>query len=356
MTQEAYGVLDYDVFVGIDTSRNSFAVTVLDHYGLEKTKKIPSDPENLHQYIQRVHSGKKVLYGYEAGPTGYGLRDYLRGAGERCMVIAPYNIGRGRNERVKTDRIDSKKIATVLRAAEVKEIRVPEGAYRELRHLVKIRESYSKLQTQSKLRIKSILLLENLYIQLPEEGKRWSNRFIRCLEQFIARTSTAASKRIAAYMNDLKYSRQQLSDATRELKIYSAGKETIRQNLDYIESIPGIGFITAVTILSSIGDPKGLRGVREMGSFCGLVPCERSSGEQIRRGEITHTGSRRLRTLLVESAWIAIQKDVGLRRFFESLYRRSSSKQKAIVAVARKLSMRICSVLRESRPYKLATV
>lgn len=124
--------------------------------------------------------------------------------------------------------------------------------------------------------------------------------------------------------------------------------------MQYAQSIPGIGFITATSILGKIGDPGNLRNVRELTCFMGLTPTERSSGDITRRGSITHLGDKKLRALLIEAAWVAIRSDIELREFFYRIKSRNHpmcASQKAIVAVARKLTQRIYRVLKDQRRY-----
>jgi len=128
----------------------------------------------------------------------------------------------------------------------------------------------------------------------------------------------------------------------------------IQEQARHLASIPGIGFITAVTLLGRIGDPGKLKNVRELSAFIGLVPTEKSTGDDVNRGSITHLGNRMLRSLLIEAAWSAIRKDSELNQFYgriKSRHHPNIAARKAIVAVARKLTHRIYCVLKEQRPY-----
>jgi transposase len=119
-------------------------------------------------------------------------------------------------------------------------------------------------------------------------------------------------------------------------------------------SVSGIGWIVARQLLARIGNWRELKNIRQLGGFLGLVPRENSTGDKTNRGSITHTGDGRLRSKLIQASWSAIRKDGELREFFRSVCRtqpRDRAKRVAIVAVARKLSVRISVVLMEQRPY-----
>ncbi len=96
--------------------------------------------------------------------------------------------------------------------------------------------------------------------------------------------------------------------------------------------------------------------MRELAGFIGLTPRENSTGEEVRKGGITHSGDAYLRSILIEGAWSAITKDPELFEFYRQVYNRhprDRAARKAIVAVARKLTTRIYAVLTERRLYKI---
>lgn len=84
---------DYDVFGGLDVDKTSISVTFVDHEGLVKSMRIPYSGENLIDYTKKHFQGKRVTFAYEAGPTGYGLHDYLTTLGYSCLVVAAVKAG-----------------------------------------------------------------------------------------------------------------------------------------------------------------------------------------------------------------------------------------------------------------------
>jgi transposase len=120
--------------------------------------------------------------------------------------------------------------------------------------------------------------------------------------------------------------------------------------------VPGIGWILASHLLARLGDWRQIGNVRQIAAFLGLVSTEHSTGDQVQRGSITHTGDARLRNKLIQSAWSAIRRDPELREFYRLIYGRhpqSQAPRTARVAVARKLTTRIYSLLKEPRPFVL---
>jgi len=352
MTPTTFLPKNYDVFIGLDVDKNSFSFTAKDHNTMNRSKKIPSQPEQLHNYIQNQFANQKVLCAYEAGPTGYHLYDYLTEKNQDCLVVSPLSIPRAPNQKVKNNRIDSRKIVEELKAGKLKSIRVPQNEYRELRHLVNLRENYVHNRVAAKQRIKSLLLYTYLYSTIKEVEHNWSNNYIQALKKLSC--SEAVRQRLNMLLMDLDYARKQTTSILRQLRTFIKNNKEIQQYMQYLISLPGIGFITAITLLGRIGNPRRLENVRELSAFVGLVPTEHSTGDDVNYGSITHLGNRHLRSLIIEAAWSTIRKDRELNQFYHRIKNRHHPKigaRKAIVAVARKLTHRVYCVLKEQRSY-----
>lgn len=347
-----YSSKDYDVFIGLDVDSKSYVVNSKDHEFMNRLIKIPANPEAFGNYIKKVYNNQKVICAYEVGPTGYGLHDYLTARNIPCLLVSPLSVPKASNERVKTNRIDAVKVAQHLKNGDLKPIRVPDTDYRELRHLIRCREEYVRLIKVSKQRIKSLLLSQSLHTVIKDTHQNWSNHYITELQQLSC--SLAVRYRLNLLLEDLTYARRQNLVVLKELKTFCAACVDIERNMRYLRSIPGIGFITAATLLANIGDPKHLTNPRELAAFIGLVPCESSTGDKIIKGSITHLGNTVLRSLLVEVAWVTIRRDKRLNQFYHRIRQRhlpGVGSRKAIVAVARKLTMIIYRVLKDQREY-----
>ena len=110
--------------------------------------------------------------------------------------------------------------------------------------------------------------------------------------------------------------------------------------MSILTSIPGIGPLTAITLLTEIGDIKRFNSFRQLNSFVGLYPMEFSSGEHEHKGNITFRHNQYLRNLLIEASWTAIRHDPALLLVYEDWKHRMTGKR-AIVKVTRKLLSRI---------------
>lgn len=352
MTPSLYNAELYDIYIGNDVDQKSFALNIRERYRQVMTKTIPADPQQLYNFAKRQFPGRRVVVGYEAGPTGFGLYDYLTGHDMPCVMISPASVPKPANQRVKTNRIDARKISTMLAEGDFKPVRIPQGTYRELRNLVQVRENYARYQRSAKQRIKSLLLYTGLHTTCRDFEQHWSAGYIQHIKTL--ECTPAVRFRLDRLLEDLDYARHQLLKATKGLRTFCRSDKDIKEHVHNLQTIPGIGFVTSTTLLGRIGDPQDLQGLRELSAFCGIVPRENSTGDKVTRGSITGSGNKVLRALLVESAWVAIKHDKELEQFFWRIANRHHikyGKQKAIVAVAHKLTLRIYRVLSQRREY-----
>jgi len=156
-------------------------------------------------------------------------------------------------------------------------------------------------------------------------------------------------------LKDLDDARERILLILRRMRHFFKNHQEIARNLDYLQSLPGFGFIVSAYLLARSGEPVYLKNVRELGAFSGIVPREYSTGDRIQKGHITHMGDHTLRRLLIEAAWVAIRKDGELARFYSRIRskRGQGGPRIAIVAVARKLTCRAYRVLKDQRPYRI---
>lgn len=344
----------YDVLAGLDVDKGSVSVTFVDHREMIRSMRIPSRADHLINYVRKRFPGQKVAFVYEAGPTGYGWYDQLTAASYPCLVVAPSMVPTAPGQRVKTNRLDSQKLAVALRGGQLKSIYVPSLAYRHLRHLTQLRDIYVRQIAGFKCRIRALLLFEGLPFPAALPGAQWSARVLAELHALPC--AEAVRFKLDHLLDSLLFAKTQALATQREIRRFCRSDPELARQVGYLRSIPGIGWIVAGHLLARIGDWRHLRHVRQLAGFLGLVAREHSTGEQIQRGAITRVGDGRLRNKLIQSAWAAAQRDPELREFYWRIYHRhprQEAARKAIVAVARKLTTRIYAVLKEQRPYQV---
>jgi transposase len=347
---ENFVARDYDLFGGLDVDKRSMAVTFTDHGTMRQSFKLPYSASALLNYTRKHFPGQRVAFVYEAGPTGFGLYDELTAAHHPCLVVSPSMVPTAPRKRVKTNRLDSNKLSDGLRGGQLRSIHVPAACYRELRHLVQLRDTQVAQLKASKCRIKSLLLYEG--IPFPAANGQWSGRVLWQLAELPC--SAVVRFKLDQLIDAMQFHFQSAARVQKQIRRFCQSDPELRQSLSFLTSLPGVGSITATHALARLGDWRQITNVRQIAGFLGLVSSEHSTGDQENRGAITRIGDSRLRNKLIQCAWTAIRKDPELRAFYRRIYERQPRKvaaRKAIVAVARKLTTRMYAVLKEQRPF-----
>jgi len=257
-------------------------------------------------------------------------------------------------QRVKTNRLDSKKLSEGLRGGQLRSIHVPSPPYRQLRHLVQLRDTHVRQLTATKCRIKALLLYEGIAFPEAPAGGQWSARVLRQLEALPC--AEAVGFKLNQLIATLHFHFLSAAAVQKQIRRFCQNDPELRQAIRLLTSLPGVGWIVAAHLVARLGDWREITNVRQIGAFLGLVSSEHSTGDQDNRGAITRSGDSRLRNKLIQSAWTTIGKDPELRAFYRRIYQRHPKKvaaRKAIVAVARKLTTRIYAVLKQQRPFVL---
>src|SRR6266478_2315848 len=354
MKGKTFKPTDYEVFGGLDVDKRSISVTFTNHQGFISSLRMPYSVEHLVNHVRKHFGDQKVAFAYEAGPTGYGLYDGLVAQQYPCLIASPSMIPKAPGQRVKTNRLDSRGIAENLRGGQLKSINVPTTLSRELRYLTQLRDALVSEVVAMKQRVKSLLLMEGVEFPPAPAGSQWSFLVKAKLRKLPC--SSVVRFKLDQLLDNLEFGEKQILKTTREIRRFCHNDPELSQCIEYTMSVSGIGWIVASQLLARIGDWRELRNIRQLGGFLGLVPTEHSTGERTDRGSITHTGDGRLRSKLIQASWSAIRQDGELREFFRTVYRkhpREIASRVAIVAVARKLSVRIAVVLKKQRPYEV---
>jgi transposase len=205
-----------------------------------------------------------------------------------------------------------------------------------------------------KCRIKAELLKEGLEFPKAAKGSQWTRAVVAQLRSL--ECADAINYKINSILDHLEHLGRQMQLAEIALKSHVNGNGDLKRCIDYLMSCPGIGWRIACYTLARIGNWKHLGSSKEAGAFFGLVPRENSTGDRTDRGSITKCGDPRLRSMLIQGAWMAIRKDSELKEFYERIcsnHQKTTAARVAIVAVARKLAERMHCILRNQREYEL---
>src|SRR5210317_1912001 len=286
------------VTVGIDVHKLSWHVTALVEGVIVESATIKPSYRVLKKLLAQ-YKGARIRIAYEAGFSGFNLYDELNADGIECIVVSPSLIPVESGNRVKTDKRDSRKLAQYLESNLLKRVYVLSKQERAHRQYVRTRRQLSNHRTNVMRQIKSLLLFHGLPSFDGSKGF-WTRPVLRALR------SITPDEYVSYSLNKL-------------IDLY-----------EYLSR-----FATA----------------DQIAAFLGLTPSQYSSGQHVRMGKITHAGNHRLRTRMVECSWIAIKKDPGLNKTYQAIKKRRGGKR-AIVAVSRKLIIRIRRILLDEVTYR----
>jgi transposase len=254
------------------------------------------------------------------------------------VVAHPYRVKLIAAAAVKTDKKDTLALAKLLAANLIPEVWVPPTEVRELRALISHRRRLVSHQTAAKNRLNSVLHRHNI---VPPKGKLFSQDNQAWWQELELPPSERL--RVRQDLATLSHLKPHLAEVEAELARLSVTDPWAKQ-MTYLVQLPGIGMLTAMTVLAAIGDISRFPSAKKLVGYAGLGARVHASGQTHKGGGITKEGRRDLRSVLVEAAWSAVQVDPHWQEQFERLAHRIG-KHKAIVAIARKLLVVIWHVL-----------
>ncbi len=332
----------------MDVHKKRIDLVIMTRERMLRRVNLPYDPYNLLSYVLKKHPDERVLFAYEAGPTGYGIYDFLIENGQDCVIAVPSMIPQSPGGRVKTNRLDAYQLGVELPNPNLRLVEVPEKKYRDLRHLTRLRLRYGKGLVATKNRLKGIYLFEG--IKFPEG--RWTRKTIAQLAAIEYRP--AVKYKIAQYLSDFEYYKKQEQNVRAEIRRFCKADQELNTCTQILMSIPGFKWIISTYVLGCLGGWKHLSSVKKTSGFLGFGASEHSTGEKTNRGRITAVGDPNARKMIIQSSWVAISKsrDSELRQIYDRIYSRNDKKtrrQKAIVAVGRHQMVRVHALLRDQR-------
>lgn len=332
-------------YVGMDLHKNFLQIATMDDKGnLLQNTRIDNDLEAVNKFFQNMPDDHiKVVM--ESSSVWYNVYCYLRYERNLDVILSnPLKTKAIASAKIKTDKIDAKVLADLLRGGYIAECYVPDKKIMQLRDLVKHREFLVRLRTKMKNRIHAILLMNG--IRITGAKQPFSKIYVQHLKDL-------QNYRIDGYIRLIDSLNCEINCVS--TMIHRFAQEDRMASL--LTSIPGIGYYSALLISSTIGDINRFPDSHHLCAYAGLVPTTYSSGGTTYHGRITRTGSRYLRWVLAECvhSHIRYQKDSNITRFYHRIAKRRGN-AKATVAATSKLLRIVYWVLKEQREYRHITV
>jgi transposase len=327
------------VYVGVDVHKETYTVTCVCHKQIVKTATVQAEPASLAARVRRWFPGATLASAYEAGFSAFGRHRALTQAGLSNIVVNPASLAVAANDTVKTDRRDAKRLAVDLADGRLRGIYVP-TAEEELAGLLP-RPRAQRVEPRATLARQIKAKLPQFGRIAPSNRRLLSHRYVREIESWTLPPERHASLKMLA--EQWRFVTRQLLERRRLLREQAAAQAELDQ---VYRRVPGIGEVVARTLATALGAMTRFANARALCSDTGLTPSAYSSGAAVRRGPMSRQGSSRIRHLLVETAWRARPYDAGRQTMVERIAA-TRGKQRAIVAMARRLIGRIRACLRQ---------
>ena len=325
------------MYLGIDIHKRYAQVAVMDETG-EIVEEVRVENANLDDLAQRYAGAEAAI---EATSNYYHIHDTLSQHLD-VTVAHPAKLTLIANTDTKTDRIDAKELARMVRLGSVPESYVPTDEIREARVLVRGRQRLVENRTDYANKIHGLLSDHGITrdIKPLSVSGRESLRELSLPTQW--------DELLASYLVMI----ETLAEEIKRLEVAIEERAGSLTETQLLMTIPGVSYYSALIIYAEVGEAERFNRDKEVVSYAGLNPVIRESGDSRIEGGISKRGSRQLRWILVQCARTAVHtcQDEYLSRFYDRLAGKKGS-QKAIVATARKLLVSIYHMLDREEVY-----
>jgi transposase len=310
--------------------------------------------EQLHEEIEKAQvrfkmkGDVKILSCYEAGRDGFWLHRHLLNCGIGNVVVDSSSIEVNRRKRrMKTDRVDARKLLQMLMRYHGGErklwsvVRVPSVEAEDGRQLNRELEALNKERTIHRSRIRGLLIQQGLEVGNPS-GRRFLQELASLCTWDGKQIPEDLKERVVREYERLRMVEEQMKllRKERERRVHSADKSSYRQ-VAQLRTLYGIGVTSSWDFVMEMFAWRQFRNRREVGAFPGLTPTPYDSGGSQREQGISKAGRGRIRTLSIEIAWswLRFQPQSKLSRWFWRRFGHGGKRMRriGIVAVARRL-------------------
>jgi len=320
------------VYVGMDVHRKRSQVAIVDAAGVpQRNRNLANDPAKLVPVLGVLPPGTPVAF--EAA-YGWGwLVDLLEELELEPHLVHPSRCKAIASARLKNDKVDAATLAQLLRADLLPEAWIAPQQVRDLRALLRHRASLVRLSTLCKNRIHAVLADRGIgedQVLWTGPGRAW------LADLALPPTPRAIIEDCCGLLDTLAIPIVRL-----EGEIATLAKPDPR--VQALMVLPGVGKLTAMTLVAEIGDIARFPTARKLCAWAGLTPQVRNSDRKVRHGHITKQGSPWVRGILQEAAQTAKRHPMFAGAYGELARRRG--KNIATTAIARRLLARSFHIL-----------
>jgi len=330
-------------YLGIDHHKKYSQVAVMDEKGEVCTRrKIANEKKAFALLVGYYEEPYRAVI--EAGRNWGMMYDLLEELDIKTVVGHPLKTRAIADAKIKSDSIDAKTLAHLLRADLIPEVHVPSKEVREQKNLLRHRVWLVRLQTMTKNRIHQ--LIDRNHIKRPKVKNIFG----------VAGRTFLKGLNLSPIDQELLKDHLELLDTLHEhiKKTEAWIEKELKDNpsISVLLSLPGFGKILSALAALEIDNIDRFTTPAKFASYSGLIPSTFASGGKVYHGDLIPTGNRWLRYVFIEASWVAVRSSsVYCRSYFERIKHHKGSNV-AIVALARRLSAIAYRCLKEKRFYE----
>jgi transposase len=274
--------------------------------------------------------------------TGW-VHDQLRPWAQELKVAHPAMLEAITKSKKKNDREDARTIADLLRCHLLPEAYLAPPAIRELRQVLRYRTLVVRQAVRMKNKIAGLLMESGAeYNKKKLHGKHYFAGLLETLEVPASVTEMLRLSRAALEM---------FQCTQRQLLAGLARQPLLRQRVERLQTVPGVGEVLSLTWALEVGEPERFSSIAKAVSYCGLTSREASSAGRSQRGPISKQRNKHLQWVLIEVAKLAPQHAESLAALHARELARGAHRNRATLAVARKLVAYLLAIDKSGQPF-----
>lgn len=333
-------------FIGIDYHKRYSIYQAIDAAGadLGKGRIEHHSPQDFATLIKRWPNPRVV---FEASMNWHWLYEVLERSmpGEHITLANPFKTRIIAEAQVKTDKIDARILALLLRAGLVSTVHIPCKSTRERKEVLRQRCFFVRQRTMLRNRIQRLLGAQH-DLKLPQVSDLFGKKGLGFLDKL---ELPAPSGLLLKQQLDML---KNLQTRIKEDEVALAAMMNSTQGQEHVMSIPGMGPILAAVVVNEIDDISRFKSAQKLCGYIGLCPSTSSSGGKTYNGKLMKHCNKWLRWAFVEAAWVSI----GCNSYFGDLYKKKRAAGKkantAILCVARRMARIAWQLLTQERDYE----
>lgn len=331
-------------YVGVDHHKKFSYLSVMDNKGtVVKEGKVVNTKKAINNFLGKEYT-KDTSAVLEAGRNWTVMYDWLEEELDEVKLAHPLKVKAIAEAKIKTDKIDAKTLAHLLRCDLVPEAYVPDKDTRIVKNILRQRMFLVRLSTMVKNRIHVILDRHPELRYQIDPSDLFGKQGLEWLK--IVTLPKEDRRLLDEELDLLNHIKEKINSSDRW--VTQLGKDDLRVKL--LMTIPGIGKFFALLIAAEIDAISRFKDKNKLTSYAGLIPSVYSSADKLFYGRIIKHSNKYLCWAFIEAVWPAIRKDLSLRELYESFKVRKGP-NKAKVVVARRLCIIAYRVLSQKRPY-----